>query len=129
MIQYRYRGNDPNHRDNVGLRRAMELRVPLIYLFGMVPGQYLPVYPVLIVTLVRLVQPRKTLSPMLVILLGSVILVRLLQFQKAQYPMLVTLSGMMTLVRLVQFQKAAFPMLVTPAGMVMLVRLVQEAKA
>jgi putative restriction endonuclease len=49
VIQYRYRGEDPNHRDNVGLRRAMELRVPLVYLFGMVPGQYLPVYPVLIV--------------------------------------------------------------------------------
>ena len=48
-LLYRYRGTDPNHRDNRGLRRAMELRLPLIYLFGMAPGRYLPVWPVYIV--------------------------------------------------------------------------------
>lgn len=49
LLLYRYRGTDPNHRDNVGLRLAMQRRVPLIYLFGVVTGQYLPVWPVYIV--------------------------------------------------------------------------------
>ena len=49
FLLYRYRGTDPEHRDNRGLRRAMELRLPLIYLFGMAPGRYLPVWPVYIV--------------------------------------------------------------------------------
>lgn len=48
-LLYRYRGTDPEHPDNRGLRRAMELRLPLIYLFGMAPGRYLPVWPVYIV--------------------------------------------------------------------------------
>jgi putative restriction endonuclease len=48
-IRYRYRGNDPNHRDNVGLRQAMEDGVPLIYLYGVVPGEYFPVWPVYVV--------------------------------------------------------------------------------
>lgn len=30
-LVYRYRGTDPNHPDNVALRRAMELRRPVIY--------------------------------------------------------------------------------------------------
>jgi putative restriction endonuclease len=49
FLNYRYRGTDPEHRDNVGLRNAMIRRVPLIYLFGTVPGQYMPVWPVYIV--------------------------------------------------------------------------------
>jgi putative restriction endonuclease len=32
LIRYRYRGDDPSHRDNVGLRRAKERRTPLICL-------------------------------------------------------------------------------------------------
>ncbi|MGP8161319.1 MAG: HNH endonuclease [Candidatus Dormibacteria bacterium] len=48
-LVYRYRGTDPNHPDNVGLRRAMERQVPLIYLLGLVPGQYLAVWPVYVV--------------------------------------------------------------------------------
>jgi len=32
LLRYRYRGTDPAHRDNVGLRLAMERQVPLIYL-------------------------------------------------------------------------------------------------
>src|SRR5882762_7751893 len=31
LLFYRYRGSDPNHRDNVGLRRLFELKRPLIY--------------------------------------------------------------------------------------------------
>jgi putative restriction endonuclease len=47
---YRYHGTDANHRDNVGLRLAMTRRVPLVYLFGLVPGaEYQLVWPVFIV--------------------------------------------------------------------------------
>ena len=48
VIKYRYRGQDPHHRDNIGLRKCMEAGLPLIYLFGVVPGKYLPVWPVFI---------------------------------------------------------------------------------
>jgi putative restriction endonuclease len=48
-IHYRYRGTDPNHRDNVGLRRAMEDGIPLVYLYGIVPGEYSPVWPVYVI--------------------------------------------------------------------------------
>lgn len=41
-LLYRYRGTNPSHRDNVGLREAMRLRTPLIYLFGLIPGRYPP---------------------------------------------------------------------------------------
>ncbi len=49
LLHYRYRGTDPNHRDNVGLREAMRLRVPLVYLHAFVPGRYLAFWPVFIV--------------------------------------------------------------------------------
>jgi putative restriction endonuclease len=48
-LTYRYRGTDPAHRDNVGLRMAMQMHVPLIYLFGVAKGSYLPAWPVFIV--------------------------------------------------------------------------------
>ena len=38
FLRYRYRGTDPNHRDNVGLRTAMQRQTPLIYLHGHRPG-------------------------------------------------------------------------------------------
>ena len=50
LIAYRYRGTDPGHRDNVGLRRAMETKTPLIYLYGLVPGHYEVTWPVFIVS-------------------------------------------------------------------------------
>jgi putative restriction endonuclease len=31
IIRYRYRGTDPQHRDNVGMRRAMAAQVPLVW--------------------------------------------------------------------------------------------------
>ncbi|MBI4203453.1 MAG: HNH endonuclease [Betaproteobacteria bacterium] len=46
LLLYRYRGRDPQHRDNVALRLAMRRGVPLVYLFGIVRGQYLPIWPV-----------------------------------------------------------------------------------
>lgn len=49
FLKYRYRGEDPNHRDNVGLRLAFRRGVPLIYFFGVLKSQYLPVMPVYIV--------------------------------------------------------------------------------
>ena len=49
LVRYRYRGTDPGHRDNVGLRRAMQRGTPLIYLYGIVPSEYMPIWPVFIV--------------------------------------------------------------------------------
>ena len=48
-LLYSYRGTDPNFHENRRLRDAMRDRVPLIYFFGTVPGQYLTVAPVYII--------------------------------------------------------------------------------
>jgi putative restriction endonuclease len=42
---YRYRGTDPNHPDNVALRRAMELQRPVLYLIAVDKGVYQPIFP------------------------------------------------------------------------------------
>jgi putative restriction endonuclease len=44
-LQYAYRGTDPNHRDNAGLRRAMVERVPVVYFFAIEPSLYAAAYP------------------------------------------------------------------------------------
>lgn len=49
VLLYKYRGTDLKHRDNTGLRKAMQNRTPLIYLHGVVPGKYLAIWPVYIV--------------------------------------------------------------------------------
>ena len=49
LLRYRYRGTNPNHHENVGLRTAMVRRLPLIYFFGILPGRYLAVWPAYIV--------------------------------------------------------------------------------
>ncbi len=49
QLWYSYRGADPWHVDNVGLRTAMEQRIPLVYFFGPVPGRYLASWPVYVV--------------------------------------------------------------------------------
>lgn len=49
FLTYRYRGKDPDHRDNAGLREVMRLRKPLVYFFNIFPGKYLATYPVFIV--------------------------------------------------------------------------------
>jgi len=46
---YKYRGEDPFHRDNVGLREALKRNIPLIYFFGIEKGEYLPTWPVFLV--------------------------------------------------------------------------------
>jgi putative restriction endonuclease len=48
-LLYRYRGKDPKHPDNVGLRLAMQRQRPVIYFHGIVPGQYFPEWPVYVV--------------------------------------------------------------------------------
>ncbi len=48
-LRYRYRGEDPNHRDNRGLRFALRYRLPLVYFFGLVKNRYLAVWPVFVV--------------------------------------------------------------------------------
>lgn len=48
-LLYRYRGTDPKHPDNVGLRRAMERQAPLVYFYGVIPGLYRPIWPVFVV--------------------------------------------------------------------------------
>lgn len=49
LLKYRYRGKDPMHSDNVGLRLAMQQRVPLVYFHAVAKGKYLAVWPVYIV--------------------------------------------------------------------------------
>mgnify|MGYP003546638934 FL=1 len=48
-LNYKYRGDNIHHRDNVGLRECMKQGIPLVYLLGLVPGKYLPVWPVYII--------------------------------------------------------------------------------
>ena len=49
LLRYRYRGTDPNHRDNIGLRTVMANRLPLVYFQGIVPGRYSALWPIFIV--------------------------------------------------------------------------------
>lgn len=49
LQRYKYRGDDPLHPENVALRRAMELRLPVIWFVGVAPARYEPIYPVWIV--------------------------------------------------------------------------------
>ena len=46
MLRYKYRGTNPHHRDNVGLREAMRLRLPLVYFHGLAPSRYMAIWPV-----------------------------------------------------------------------------------
>jgi len=48
ILLYRYRGQDINHRDNVGLRKAMQNRTPLVYFHSIKPGKYQAIWPVMI---------------------------------------------------------------------------------
>jgi putative restriction endonuclease len=48
-LRYAYRGLDPQHRDNRGLRRAMAERVPIVYFHAIERGSYVAAYPVFVV--------------------------------------------------------------------------------
>jgi putative restriction endonuclease len=45
FLLYRYRGTDPLHRDNVGLRELMRRQLPLVYFHGITKGEYVAQYP------------------------------------------------------------------------------------
>jgi len=47
-LVYRYRGDDPDHPDNRGLREAMKTKTPLIYFHAVEKSAYVPVWPVFI---------------------------------------------------------------------------------
>lgn len=48
IITYAYRGTDPNHRDNVLLRRAYENQTPLIFFKEILKHHYQAIWPVVI---------------------------------------------------------------------------------
>jgi putative restriction endonuclease len=48
-LSYAYRGTDPGHKDNVGLRTAQAERVPLVYFHSVEPGSYVAAYPAFVV--------------------------------------------------------------------------------
>ena len=49
LQRYKYRGSDPQHPENVALRRARDLGLPLMWFVGVRPGLYEPIYPVYVV--------------------------------------------------------------------------------
>lgn len=49
LLSYKYRGTDPHHVDNRGLKAAMAGKIPLIYFHGIAPGKYLATWPVFVV--------------------------------------------------------------------------------
>jgi putative restriction endonuclease len=49
FLRYRYRGIDPDHRDNRGLRTAMTNRLPLVYFHGIASGRYVAAWPVFVI--------------------------------------------------------------------------------
>lgn len=50
LQRYMYRGNDPKHPENRALRRAHELKLPLLWFVGVAQGLYEPIYPVWVVS-------------------------------------------------------------------------------
>jgi len=49
FLKYKYRGHDPNHPDNQGLRGMISLQKPLIYFHSIIKGKYLATWPVYII--------------------------------------------------------------------------------
>jgi putative restriction endonuclease len=49
FLKYKYRGQDPNHPDNHGLREMISLQKPLIYFHSIIKGKYLATWPVYII--------------------------------------------------------------------------------
>ncbi len=48
ILTYKYRGTDPGHRDNVGLRLAHRSHAPLIYFKSVSEGRYNAYFPVIV---------------------------------------------------------------------------------
>ena len=49
LIHYKYRGEDPLHHENVGLRTAMKEQAPLVYFHAHVKSWYFAIWPVFVV--------------------------------------------------------------------------------
>lgn len=49
LLAYKYRGTDPRHPDNVGLRTLMERGIPLVYFHAILKGKYVAAWPVYVV--------------------------------------------------------------------------------
>src|SRR5665647_1289302 len=49
FLKYKYRGVDPNHGDNNGLRNLIRLKKPLVYFHAIIKGKYLATWPVYII--------------------------------------------------------------------------------
>jgi putative restriction endonuclease len=49
LQRYKYRGTDPHHSENVALRQARELGLPLIWFVAVERGIYEPIYPVWVI--------------------------------------------------------------------------------
>jgi putative restriction endonuclease len=49
FLKYKYRGQNPYHPDNKGLRSLISLRKPLIYFLSIIKGKYLVTWPVYII--------------------------------------------------------------------------------
>ena len=49
LLRYKYRGTDPRHHENAGLREALHKQVPLVYFHGLIPGKYLAAWPVYVI--------------------------------------------------------------------------------
>jgi putative restriction endonuclease len=49
FLRYNYRGDNPEHPDNRGLREAMRQALPLVWFVGVAPGSYIAIHPVWIV--------------------------------------------------------------------------------
>ncbi len=46
LQRYKYRGSNPDHPENVALRRAFSSKLPIIWFVGVASGWYEPIYPV-----------------------------------------------------------------------------------
>ena len=49
FLRYKWKGTNPQARDNQAMRAAMEVGLPLIWFFGVAAGLYEPIYPVYLV--------------------------------------------------------------------------------
>ena len=49
LLRYRYQSGGRDNPDNAGLREVMRLRLPLVYLHGVVGDRYAVVWPVFVV--------------------------------------------------------------------------------
>jgi putative restriction endonuclease len=48
ILTYKYKGTDPQDRDNVGLKKAYQNRTPLVYFHPIMKGKYQAIWPIFI---------------------------------------------------------------------------------